>query len=532
MPDYMFLLDSRITPEQREAIARVQQLAQAHEMNVYLAGGAVRDLVTGMLIKDLDFVVEGNALRLARELEKWGARILEEDEKLRHIECILPGDVESSIASARDDVYAHPGAKPEIRWTTVTDDLRRRDFSINAVALSLNPASRGLLLDPTNGLADLEANREVRALSIHSFTNQPVRLLRAMRYSVRMGFKLEQRTADWFALAKERGLHESLQPEAVGREVRHLAREDKAVQILKAWETNELLGAIHPQLPRRHPDYDGFGKFSRVREGMMGAGIRITSEGAFAPTIHYVLGRLGSREQSSALGRMDFRKAEVEAVHSLPANAEKLIKVLKGPAKNLLPKTLDKKQRTKAAEARALYDFLEKSPPGLLAFIQSEYSQPRALSAIRMYVSKWKPLRAELPIVELETMGMPRGPKFDQVIEELFNQQLVGKARNPQDRTALLRKLSGIKPEAPKRGGDKKDEKKQKAGKGKKGAPDAAAAPAAESGAKGKKGAKPSHVTAPATESAARATKSPSERAHAGKGHAVKPARTAKKKRA
>lgn len=467
MPDYMFLLDSRISPDQREAVTRVQQIAQTHQMNVYLAGGAVRDLITGMLIKDFDFVVEGNALRLLHDLEKAGARILEQSEKLRHIEFVLPGEVECSVASARDDVYEHPGAKPEYRWCTVTEDLRRRDFSLNAVALSLNPASRGLLLDPTNGLADLEANHEVRALSIHSFTNQPERLMRATRYCVRMGFKMEQRTADWFALAKERGLHKNLPAEAAGREVRQLAREDKVVGILKAWETHGLIAAIHPHLERRHPDYDGLAKFSRVREAMMASGIRVSSQGAFAPTVYYVLGRLGSREQSTASHRMEFRKGELEAIHDLESSAEKLIKVLKGPAKNLLPKTLDKKKRTKAAEARALYDFIEGAPAGLLAFIQSEYKQPRALSAIRMYVGKWKPLRAELPVLELETMGMPRGPKFDQTIEELFNSQLVGKGRNPQDRTALLRKLSGIKPEPPKR--EKKEEKKLKPVKGQKG---------------------------------------------------------------
>lgn len=522
----MFLLDSRISPEQREALARMQQMAQANEVNIYLAGGAVRDLITGMMIKDFDFVVEGNALKLLRDLEKAGARILEESEKYRHIEFILPGDVECSVAAARDDVYAHPGARPEIRWCTITEDLRRRDFSLNAVALSLNPASRGLLLDPTNGLSDLEANREVRALSIHSFTNQPERLLRVLRYSVRMGFKIEQRTNDWFHLAKQRGLHNDLDPAVVGREVRQLAREDKAVGILKAWEAHGLLASIHERLERRHPDYDGLAKWGRVRENMLSSGIRISSEGAFAPTMYYLLGRLGAREQSTAISHMQFRKAEVEAIHALAGEAEKLIKVLKAPARNLLPKNLDKKQRTRAAEARALYDFLDKAPSGLLAFIQSEYSNPRALSAIRMFVGKWKPLRAELPVLELETMGMPRGPKFDQVMEEFFNQQLVGKGRTPQDRTALLRKLSGIRPEPPRR--EKKEDKKAKPLKGKRAAE--AAPPAQAPGGKGKPAppakAAPAHGSAPAKTGSARA-----ETRHAKKSTAAAPKKAAKRKK-
>jgi tRNA nucleotidyltransferase (CCA-adding enzyme) len=236
MPDYMYLLESRLSPEQRAVLERVQELARVQEANVYLSGGAVRDLVSGMPIRDLDFTVEGNPFRMVRELEKGGARVVVEDERLRHIELIFAGDVDGSISAARDDYYDRPGARPEIRWSTIMEDLRRRDFSLNAVAISLNPASRGLLLDPTNGLADLE-RREVRGLSIHAFTNQPIRLLRILRYCARMGFKMEARTSEWFELAMARGLHESLEGAAVGWEIRNLAREDNPVTTLRQWET-------------------------------------------------------------------------------------------------------------------------------------------------------------------------------------------------------------------------------------------------------------------------------------------------------
>ena len=84
MPDYMYMLESRLSPEQRAALVRVQELATQSAMNVYLTGGAVRDLISGMTIRDLDFTVEGNPSRLVRELEKGGAKVVEEDvEKLR-----------------------------------------------------------------------------------------------------------------------------------------------------------------------------------------------------------------------------------------------------------------------------------------------------------------------------------------------------------------------------------------------------------------------------------------------------------------
>jgi tRNA nucleotidyltransferase/poly(A) polymerase len=86
MPDYMYMLESRLSAEQRAVLLRVQELAAESATNVYLTGGAVRDLISGMPIRDLDFTVEGNPARLARELEKGGARIVTEDGKLRRVE--------------------------------------------------------------------------------------------------------------------------------------------------------------------------------------------------------------------------------------------------------------------------------------------------------------------------------------------------------------------------------------------------------------------------------------------------------------
>src|ERR1700735_852524 len=97
MPDYMYQLESRLSPEQRAVMIRVQELSQEMQLNVYLTGGAVRDLISGMTIRDLDFTVEGNPSRMVRELEKGGARITYEDEKLRHSEFIFAGDVDGSI---------------------------------------------------------------------------------------------------------------------------------------------------------------------------------------------------------------------------------------------------------------------------------------------------------------------------------------------------------------------------------------------------------------------------------------------------
>ena len=99
MPDYMFLLESRLLPEQRAAMMRVQELSAALGLNVYLTGGTVRDLITGASLRDLDFSVEGNPTKIARELEKGGAKVLHEDEKLRQIDLLFAGECEGSLSA-------------------------------------------------------------------------------------------------------------------------------------------------------------------------------------------------------------------------------------------------------------------------------------------------------------------------------------------------------------------------------------------------------------------------------------------------
>jgi len=445
MPDYMFLLESRLSPEQRAAMLRVQELAAAMGFNVYLTGGTVRDLITGATLRDLDFTVEGNPSKMARELEKGGAKVVTEDEKTRHAEILFAGDVEGSLGAARDEYYVRPGTRPELRWSTIMEDLRRRDFSLNAIAISLNPASRGLLLDPTNGLSDIE-HGEVRALTIHSFTNQPVRLLRAVRVSARMGFKLEARTQEWFNLAVERELHKTITPEDAGDELRSLAREERPHLILKEWDELELLELVHPLLAKKHPDYDAISRLIKVRDELFMAGFRPRLA---TPMMLAILGRLKDRELGNLLSKLGFRSAEIQLIEDFPEKAKEIEKDLAGK---------------KAKTPIDAYHLIEKLPVDVMAYLLAESNNSSAVSKLKAYLHKWRPIRQTLPVVsnELEALGMPRGPKFDHIVNEVFAAQLNGRGKTPEDREKMLRKLSGIKEQPKKKEKEKKPTKAEK----------------------------------------------------------------------
>jgi tRNA nucleotidyltransferase (CCA-adding enzyme) len=141
MADYIYMMESRLTPEQQRGVNMVQEVAREHGMNIYLVGGVVRDIISGALIRDLDFAVQGNALKLQKDLEKAGAVVQGADENLRTLYLLMPGNLRGEIASTRQEVYDKPGKPPEITPATINEDLRRRDFTVNAMALSLNAAT-------------------------------------------------------------------------------------------------------------------------------------------------------------------------------------------------------------------------------------------------------------------------------------------------------------------------------------------------------------------------------------------------------
>src|SRR6185436_5262597 len=146
-----------LSRDQNQTVEDVQTAAAQSNVNLFLTGGAMRDMLAGLRIRDLDFVVEGAALKVAKAVcERTGARMVSSDDHRKSAELLFPTGVTAQIAMSRQEKYARSGAKPQVTPATIQEDLRGRDFTCNAIALSLNKASKGLLLDPLNGLADIE----------------------------------------------------------------------------------------------------------------------------------------------------------------------------------------------------------------------------------------------------------------------------------------------------------------------------------------------------------------------------------------
>src|SRR5579883_1944557 len=131
MADYIYTMEIRLTPDQQKGANLVQKIALEAGMNLYLTGGAIRDIISGFSIRDLDFTVQGNPLKLQKEFEKAGAQISATDEDMRTLFLLLPGRVRAEISMARTERFEKTGKPPIVAPAAIHEDLRRRDFTVN-----------------------------------------------------------------------------------------------------------------------------------------------------------------------------------------------------------------------------------------------------------------------------------------------------------------------------------------------------------------------------------------------------------------
>src|ERR1017187_8308307 len=294
MADYIYTLETRLLPEQQKAVSSVVDAAKAAGMNVYLTGGAIRDIITGFPIRDLDFTVQGNALKLQKDLERAGAVVGDADNETRSLLLTLPGGVRAEIAMARSERYDKPGKPPQMAPATIIEDLRRRDFTVNAMALSLNEGSRGLLMDPFNGVADIEA-KVIRVLHNYAFLEDPSRMIRATRFTTRFHWPLEERTQARYESGKENGYIEYIRSSSIGYEIEQLAYEDDPQGVLKAYEKEGWLKVLNPRWSTAKVDTASLGALMKTRQQMNDLG--------YAPEVaplvlHFLTERLGDKDIS------------------------------------------------------------------------------------------------------------------------------------------------------------------------------------------------------------------------------------------
>jgi len=227
-----------------DILASAGEIADNYGHKCYLVGGIVRDLVLGRPNIDIDLLIEGNGIEFAHHLAiSLQGRVIE-NERFRTAKIVLHGNFLVDVATARDEFYVHPGALPEVEAAGIRDDLVRRDFTVNTLAIQLNTRKWGHFVDLFGGLSDIRDGL-IRVLHTFSFVDDPTRILRALRFSVRFGFTLESQTEELLKRALVEGRLDDISPERVRDELILCLSEEKPWPILVRLFDEGVLGVLH-----------------------------------------------------------------------------------------------------------------------------------------------------------------------------------------------------------------------------------------------------------------------------------------------
>ncbi|MGQ9823993.1 MAG: CBS domain-containing protein [Desulfotomaculales bacterium] len=411
------LLKKNVSPFLFEIMVEAGETGEKMGYGVYAAGGFVRDVFLGAENLDLDLVVEGDGIALARALGGRHGVKVRVHEQFGTAEIDFPG-LKVDVATARVEFYEYPAALPQVESSTLHQDLYRRDFTINAMAIALNKERFGELIDFFGGRQDL-AEGLVRVLYNLSFIEDPTRILRAVRFAARCGFRLEEQTEKFLWEAVRQRVLARVSCERVGEEIKKILKEEKAPAALFRLHELELFADLFPGV-----DYTGV---EPVLQALPFSLADLLRWGFFRPEerwFSYFLALLHRTPPAAA-------RALCEKYHLSKKETEKVEKVLA-----LWPETAGRLGREPLPElARLLLDFPREAYPLLLAAARERGGEDRFREALFL-------LRESRPQVGgdfIKSLGLRPGPVYRKVLDAVWQARLEGRIKTEEEEMDFVR---------------------------------------------------------------------------------------------
>ena len=391
------------------ALAAVLRASERQRRPLYLVGGCVRDLALSRALLDVDVVAEGEVQLLAAEAASaLGGR------SVGHREfgtvTLEANGARIDLAMARAETYARPGALPRVRPASIGQDLARRDFTINALALALCGSERGRLLDPFGGWEDLRRGL-VRVLHEHAFIDDATRILRAVRYTARLGFRLEPETRA--LLRRDTSYLDTISGARVRQELLRLLAEEEPETALQWCQREGVLAAIHPALRFDRRLAAAF-RTARRRAAPVDAGLYLV-----------LLGTPLSPDEATAVS------------HRLALSARERC-ALEGAAAlgRAIPEL--SKQRLRPSEAVTQLEVYPELSLWAWALVAPS---PLLRSRLMSYLQQWRYVKPVLDGRHLERLGVPRGPLVGEAVRVLRAARLDGRVRTRDQEAVVVRRL-------------------------------------------------------------------------------------------
>ncbi|HEY1649656.1 MAG TPA: CCA tRNA nucleotidyltransferase [Terracidiphilus sp.] len=418
MPDYIYLLEHRLSADQRNALNHLREAAREAGTILFLTGDAVRDLTSGHAVHELEVAIHGNALKLKKSLEKLGAKVWGENEASRSLYLCFPGTVRVDLVSTHRIEYPKPG-HPVFHPASIQEDLRRRDFTANSMAISLNEGSFGLLMDPLNGAADIES-RALRLVSNYGFLEESSLLIRATRYRARLSWEMDPRTLSRYENAKAEGVIQSLSDHARSQELEQIGHEEDGLKVLRALEDEGWMKVLCPAWTASKADEEKLKALHELAVQLLMQGVHADMSAAQMQLLTAKL----SPKDLAGLKKLMLRPGFVEEWNSLDTVAAGFAKVLLAK-QNAVPSAGYKLFTTYDPEAVLWLGFTSKVPA-----VQERFN---------LFLKVWPEARQRIPHALMQEMRItPELPGYADLVQAIFLELIDEHLTTPEEMRAYL----------------------------------------------------------------------------------------------
>ena len=388
------------------------EVAEELGVNAYLIGGSVRDLLRGEENLDIDIVIEGDGISFAKTFgKKLNARV--RTHPRFGTAQVITDKFKLDVATARTEYYESPAALPKVETSSIKKDLYRRDFTINTLAVKLNPKDFGLLLDFFGGQRDLR-EKAIRVLHNLSFVEDPTRAFRAVRFSERFGFKISKHTENLIKSTLEMNLFDKLSGPRLYEELLLSFNETEPVRTLKKLSDFGLLKVIHPNLVFNE-ELETI--FKSMHDTLSWFNLQFLEEKTDRGILYLM----------SLLSGLKYEEAKV-AMERLSPSPKVSDMIIKG-----LAQARDVLKRLPLDNPVEIYNLLNKLKLETILFSIALSKDRQKQKVISRYLTELRKVNTILKGDDLKRMGIQPGPVYSKILNELLGEKLKGHLKSRED---------------------------------------------------------------------------------------------------